>query len=179
MGSHSSRVAIVALAIIGCFGTEKTWANKARKLPLVVERATASKDFRLGDGSPIDLNIDLVNSGTKTATGWAYWIDLVLDNGTTRRIYGSTDALPATEPENYVLHSKARRIDTHQLPDVRPAAILDVSVRLGAVIFDDATAEGDEKLLDVLFARRSDYRETWIALSAILKRARAHTPIPQ
>jgi hypothetical protein len=176
MLSRSSRVAIASFAASGCLATH-TWAQTP-KLPVAVERASISKDTRLPDYNTVDLNVDLVNNGSKTVTAWAYWIELRLDDGTTRRIPGTSDALPATEPENYVLAAKGRRTDTQSLPDVRPATITDVSVQISAVIFDDATAAGNERLLSSLFARRSQYLETWNALSMILSVARARYSDP-
>ena len=171
MFSPSSRVTIASAACACTLGA--ALSAQTLPLPLVVERSSVAQESRVAGRGAAVLAMELVNSGAKTVSAWAYWIELRLDDGTTRRVPHTTDALPATEPDKYVVLAHGRRIETQRLPDVSPATVTDVTVQMAAVIFDDATAAGDERLLTSLFARRVQHRETWNALATILGVARA------
>ena len=55
----------------------------------------------------------------------------------------TSDALPATEPADFIVAAGGFRTETGFLPDVSPATVTGVTVKVAAVIFDDATAQAD------------------------------------
>jgi hypothetical protein len=173
MVSRSSRVAIVSIVTGGFLGAPAF--AQAPKLPLSVDRTSTSNG---PPGGPMMLSINLHNNGTKDITAWGYWIALRLDDGTTRQDPRTSDALPATEPADYIVAANGFRTETFFLPDVRPATVTGVTVTVAAVIFDDAMASGDESLLTSLFARRAQHRQTWNALHTLVSEAQARYSDP-
>ncbi len=88
------------------------------------------------------------------------------------------DALPASAPTQFFIAPGAHKTDTDSAPNVSPATIADMSVEVAAVIFEDATAVGDESLLSSMFARRAEHQQAWTRMSAIVSVARARYTDP-
>ena len=176
MLSHPSRVAIVSAAVIGCLSSQVS--AQTSRLPLVVDQASIAYDARLpGPGRNV-LTIELHNNGAKTITAWAYWMELRLSDGTNRRVPRFVDTLPATSPSQFFVAPGGRRTETDFPPSVSPATVADISVQVEAVIFEDATAAGDESLLAHMFAGRLEHRQAWNGMSEILSVARARYSDP-
>jgi hypothetical protein len=76
MLSRSSRVAIVATAVMGCLGARIS--AQTPKVPLVIERVSIAPETRLSIAGQNVLTIDLYNNGPKTITARAYWIEVRL-----------------------------------------------------------------------------------------------------
>jgi len=178
MLSGSSRVFLVfiAIAIIECM-VARPYAQTS-PLPLVVQRTFATSNPGIPGGGNTVVNVEVFNSGTKSITAWGLWVDLRLQSGETRRVPHFTDVLPATEPAKFTIPASGRAAVSVQCPGIDPGTIVSTTVSVSAVIFDDATAVGDDSSLSWMFGRRSEHLRAWNAISNILTAAKAQHSDP-
>jgi hypothetical protein len=142
---------------------------------LVVERTELSEPFKPGE-PPRGLTITLFNPGPKTIHGWTVHSMATFADGYTSNGGHQADSYaypvradersgPIVADARRVLHSGySIRTGTTQVP-------VAFGARVGAVIFEDDTAVGDEKDIQTLFERRASNQRAWPVVEQLVDAA--------
>lgn len=124
---------------------------------------------------------EVTNAATKTATAWSIQFRTVDSAGQAGQSGLTTDAyqtmeqsqLDPLQARQVFVPGESRRITSHVSRSPGAVAVT-VEARVAAVIFEDGTSIGEPKIIGDLFASRQADRDTYAALLADLRAARAN-----
>lgn len=136
------------------------------RLPLAVEDARIVLDDPRHKSPGVHVTVR--NSGPRAITAWALAGEVRFADGSTEPIGHSVDTFELGKEK--FLHPSTTRMTRLglQLPPKNDAAATEVIVSPSMVIFDDATAAGDERMIAYHFDRRERSRRVWQLLEAAL-----------
>ncbi len=137
-----------------------------------VTTVTATAAPRLQDPSSID--VEVTNSGTKTAVAWSLEIVETLPDGRKESIGHDQDfytvlVYPVTNPVSTPAVGPIASGKTMKVLSLPLGNAVAVEAFVRAVVFADRTAEGDGARLKSIFARRDTEARSWQALSTSLR----------
>ena len=143
-------------------------------MQLVVERTELSEPRNPGE-PPRGLTITLFNPGPKTIHGWSVQSMSTFADGYTSYSGHQSDSYMSRETTDHTgpLVARARRVlrTGYSIRNGTPEAPVSFGARVTAVIFDDDTAIGDEKDIQMLFERRATEQRLWPAIEQLVEAA--------
>ena len=140
---------------------------QAPAIPVVVENVRVSRS--VADTEVGDTYVTLRNTGSRTITAWGIVAEVRFSDGRVERRTHTTDRFELADgrflrPGGTV----TTRMNTLR-PNAASPTLGDVVTTVTAVIFEDGSSIGDERLVDWLFHRRELHRRVWELLEASLQ----------